>query len=48
LSSSEVSVPYERYSKIFRWLTISIVSSIAVLFIVRVDRLAVAHARVLP
>ncbi len=44
----EVLVSYQRYSKILRWLTISLISYIAVLFIVRVDWRAVAHATFLP
>jgi Mn2+/Fe2+ NRAMP family transporter len=44
----EVFVSYQRYSKILRWLTISLLSYIAVLFIVRVDWRAVAHATFLP
>jgi NRAMP (natural resistance-associated macrophage protein)-like metal ion transporter len=37
----EVFVSYRRYAKILRWLTISLVSYIVVLFIVRVDWRAV-------
>jgi NRAMP (natural resistance-associated macrophage protein)-like metal ion transporter len=44
----EVFVSYRRYAKILRWLTISLVSYIVVLFIVRVDWGAVAHATFLP
>jgi len=44
----EVFVSYRRYAKILRWLTLSLVSYIAVLFIVHVDWRAVAHATFLP
>jgi NRAMP (natural resistance-associated macrophage protein)-like metal ion transporter len=44
----EVFVSYQRYSKILRWLTISLVSYIVVLFIVRVNWRAVTHATFLP
>jgi Mn2+/Fe2+ NRAMP family transporter len=44
----EVFVSYQRYAKILRWLTISLVSYIAVLFIVRVDWREVVHATFLP
>ena len=37
----EVFVSYRRYAKILRWLTISLLSYIVVLFIVRVDWRAV-------
>jgi NRAMP (natural resistance-associated macrophage protein)-like metal ion transporter len=44
----EIFVSYHRYAKILRWLTISLVSYIAVLFIVRVDWRGVAHSTFLP
>src|SRR5207302_3845317 len=44
----EVFVSYRRYAKILRWLTLSLVSYVAVLFIVKVDWGAVAHATFLP
>src|SRR2546430_1728323 len=44
----EVFVSYRRYAKILRWLTVSLLSYIVVLFIVRVDWGAVAHATFLP
>jgi Mn2+/Fe2+ NRAMP family transporter len=44
----EVLVSYRRYAKILRWLTISLISYIVVLFIVRVDWRAVAHATFVP
>jgi Mn2+/Fe2+ NRAMP family transporter len=44
----EVFVSYRRYAKILRWLTLSLVSYIVVLFIVPVDWQAVAHATFLP
>jgi NRAMP (natural resistance-associated macrophage protein)-like metal ion transporter len=44
----EVFVSYQRYAKILRWLTISLLSYIAVLFIVRVDWREVVHATFLP
>jgi NRAMP (natural resistance-associated macrophage protein)-like metal ion transporter len=39
----EVLVPYQRYARILRWLTISLLSYVAVLFVVHVDWSAVAR-----
>jgi len=48
LLALEVFVSYQRYAKILRWLTISLVSYIVMLFIVRVDWRTVAHATFVP
>jgi NRAMP (natural resistance-associated macrophage protein)-like metal ion transporter len=44
----EVSISYRRYSKVLRWLTLSLVTYVVVLFVVHVDWPAVLRATFLP
>jgi NRAMP (natural resistance-associated macrophage protein)-like metal ion transporter len=44
----EVGISYRRYSKVLRWLTLSLVTYVVVLFVVHVDWPAVLRATFLP
>ena len=44
----QVMVPYRRYAKILKWLTLVLLAYVAVLFLVRLDWLAVLHGLVVP
>jgi NRAMP (natural resistance-associated macrophage protein)-like metal ion transporter len=44
----EIVVPYHRYAKVLRWLCLSLLAYVAVLFVARVDWHAVALNTVLP
>ena len=44
----EVGISYRRYSKVLRWLTLSLVTYVVVLFVVHVDWPAVVRATFLP
>lgn len=48
LAISEIAIPYHRYSKALRWLTLSLLAYVAVLFVAKVDWAAVATATLLP
>lgn len=48
ISVTEVFVPYHRYSRILRWLTLSLLAYVAVLFVVKVDWGQVALDSVIP
>lgn len=44
----EIAIPYHRYAKVLRWLCLSLVAYVLVLFVARVDWNAVAVATILP
>ncbi len=46
--SLEVAVPYHRYARVLRWLTVSLVAYIAVLFVVKTDWASVARHTFIP
>ena len=46
--SLEVAVPYPRYARVLRWLCISLVAYVGVLFVVHVDWPAVARSTFVP
>lgn len=48
IAVSEIVVPYHRYSKVLRWLCLSLLAYIAVLFVAQVDWATVATSTVLP
>ena len=48
ISALEILVPYHRYSRILKWLTLSLVAYIATGFIIRPDWLAVLRSLALP
>jgi NRAMP (natural resistance-associated macrophage protein)-like metal ion transporter len=48
MSFIEIVVPYHRYAKVLRWLCLSLLAYVAVLFVARVDWHAVALNTVLP
>ena len=48
MAAAEILVPYHRYSRILRWLCLSLLAYVAVLFIAKVDWHAVLVGTVLP
>lgn len=48
IAVAEVFLPYHRYAKILRWLCLSLLAYVAVLFVARVDWPRVAHDIVIP
>jgi NRAMP (natural resistance-associated macrophage protein)-like metal ion transporter len=44
----EIAIPYHRYSKVLRWLCLSLVAYVLVLFVAQVDWAQVATATLLP
>jgi NRAMP (natural resistance-associated macrophage protein)-like metal ion transporter len=44
----EIFIPYERYAKVLRWLTLSLVSYIAVLFVIDVNWASVLRQTLIP
>jgi NRAMP (natural resistance-associated macrophage protein)-like metal ion transporter len=44
LAATEILIPYHRYSRVLRWLTISLLAYVAVLFVAKVDWAQVASA----
>lgn len=48
MAISEIFVPYHRYAKVLRWLCLSLLAYVAVMFVARVDWAAVATGTVLP
>lgn len=48
IAVSEIVVPYHRYSRVLRWLCLSLLAYIAVLFVAQVDWATVATSTVLP
>ena len=48
IAALEIAVPYHRYSKVLRWLCLSLVAYVLVLFVAQVDWAQVATATLLP
>ena len=48
LAGSEIVVPYHRYSRVLRWLCLSLLAYVAVMFVAKVDWATVWHATLLP
>jgi Mn2+/Fe2+ NRAMP family transporter len=48
IAALEIAVPYHRYSKVLRWLCLSLVAYVLVLFVAQVDWAQVALATLLP
>lgn len=48
LAISEITIPYHRYSKTLRWLCLSLLAYVAVLFVAQVDWQQVASSTLLP
>ncbi len=48
LAVTEIAIPYHRYAKALRWLTLSLLAYVAVLFVAKVDWVAVATSTVFP
>lgn len=47
LAATEIAIPYHRYARVLRWLTISLLAYVAVLFVAKVDWAQVATATLL-
>jgi NRAMP (natural resistance-associated macrophage protein)-like metal ion transporter len=48
LAITEITIPYHRYSKALRWLCLSLLAYVAVLFVAHVDWVNVASATLVP
>ena len=48
IAALEIAVPYHRYSKVLRWLCLSLIAYVLVLFVAQVDWAQVATATLLP
>jgi NRAMP (natural resistance-associated macrophage protein)-like metal ion transporter len=48
LAATEIAIPYHRYARVLRWLTISLLAYVAVLFVAKVDWGQVATSTLLP
>ena len=48
LAISEITIPYHRYSKALRWLCLSLLAYVAVLFVAHVDWANVAYSTAVP
>ena len=48
LAATEIAIPYHRYARVLRWLTISLLAYVAVLFVAKVDWGQVAISTLLP
>lgn len=48
IAISEIFVPYHRYSKVLRWLCLSLLAYVAVMFVAKVDWAAVFNGTFLP
>jgi Mn2+/Fe2+ NRAMP family transporter len=47
LAATEIAIPYHRYARVLRWLTLSLLAYVAVLFVAKVDWAQVATATLL-
>ena len=47
LAATEIVIPYHRYARVLRWLTLSLLAYVAVLFVAKVDWAQVATATLL-
>jgi NRAMP (natural resistance-associated macrophage protein)-like metal ion transporter len=48
LALTEIMIPYHRYAKVLRWLTLSLLAYVAVLFVAKVDWAQVAASTFIP
>lgn len=48
LALTEIVIPYHRYAKVLRWLTLSLLAYVAVLFVAKVDWAQVAASTFIP
>ena len=48
MAVSEIFIPYHRYAKVLRWLCLSLLAYVAVMFVAKVDWAAVATGTLLP
>ncbi len=48
LASTEIAIPYHRYAKVLRWLCLSLLAYVAVLFVAKVDWSQVAVSTLIP
>ena len=48
LAATEIAIPYHRYARVLRWLTISLLAYVAVLLVAEVDWQKVATSTLLP
>jgi Mn2+/Fe2+ NRAMP family transporter len=48
MAVAEIVVPYHRYSKVLRWLCLSLLAYVAVMFVAKVDWATVASSTLLP
>jgi Mn2+/Fe2+ NRAMP family transporter len=48
MAVSEIFIPYHRYAKVLRWLCLSLLAYVAVMFVAKVDWAAVASGTLLP
>lgn len=48
LAATEIAIPYHRYARVLRWLTISLLAYVAVLFVAKVDWQQVAFSTLVP
>ena len=48
LAISEITIPYHRYARVLRWLCLSLLAYVAVLFVAKVDWGQVAIATAVP
>jgi NRAMP (natural resistance-associated macrophage protein)-like metal ion transporter len=48
LAVTEIMIPYHRYSKVLRWLCLSLLAYVAVLFVAKVDWSQVAFSTLIP
>ena len=48
LATTEILIPYHRYARVLRWLTLSLLAYVAVLFVAKVDWDQVAFSTIVP
>jgi NRAMP (natural resistance-associated macrophage protein)-like metal ion transporter len=48
LAATEIAIPYHRYAKVLRWLCLSLLAYVAVLFVAKVDWSQVAVSTLIP
>ncbi len=48
LAATEILIPYHRYARVLRWLTLSLLAYVAVLFVAKVDWQQVAFSTIVP
>lgn len=48
LAATEIAIPYHRYARVLRWLTLSLLAYVAVLFVAKVDWAQVTFSTLVP